>query len=362
MGSLKIKSIYHFNKNEIEYISEKYKINETENFQNRGIYTLFSLNDGEREFIKKKFSAYSSAEREFSINDNEKRYVTESVPEQDFSASDIQITDNSYTPINYDSSDEIVRKPKKKGFIFAVVAVLAVVGAAAAAGGIVIGNSSSSSRGTEIKASSSVNAEKSSSAYDVQTSEAETTQNIDAQGECGENASYKLIGNTLYIEGTGTVDGNSETATSRFKYLPNEIEAIIISDGIKKAGDYAFDSCGSLKNITVPDSVSEIGLCAFRYCKSLESITIPDTVTKIEDEAFEGCSSLKTIVIPSNVTEINNYSFADCEGLESITIPSSVTYIGDYAFKGCDKLTINGEKGSAAEAYANNRNIKFKSI
>ena len=25
MGSLKIKSIYHFNKNEIEYISEKYK-------------------------------------------------------------------------------------------------------------------------------------------------------------------------------------------------------------------------------------------------------------------------------------------------------------------------------------------------
>ncbi len=347
MGSLKIKSIYHFNKNEIEYISEKYKINETENFQNRGIYTLFSLNDGEREFIKKKFSAYSSAEREFSINDNEKRYVTESVPEQDFSASDIQITDNSYTPINYDSSDEIVRKP---------------IGAAAAAGGIVIGNSSSSSRGTEIKASSSVNAEKSSSAYDVQTSEAETTQNIDAQGECGENASYKLIGNTLYIEGTGTVDGNSETATSRFKYLPNEIEAIIISDGIKKAGDYAFDSCGSLKNITVPDSVSEIGLCAFRYCKSLESITIPDTVTKIEDEAFEGCSSLKTIVIPSNVTEINNYSFADCEGLESITIPSSVTYIGDYAFKGCDKLTINGEKGSAAEAYANNRNIKFKSI
>ncbi len=327
MGSLKIKSIYHFNKNEIEYISEKYKINETENFQNRVICTLFSLNDGERDFIKKKFSAYNSAEREFSINDNEKRYVTESIPEQDFSASDIQITDNSYTP-----------------------------------GGIVIGNSSSSSRGTEIKASSSGNAEKSSSAYDVQTSEAETTQNIDAQGECGENASYKLIGNTLYIEGTGTVDGNSETATSRFKYLPNEIEAIIISDGIKKAGDYAFDSCGSLKNITVPDSVSEIGLCAFRYCKSLESITIPDTVTKIEDEAFEGCSSLKTIVIPSNVTEINNYSFADCEGLESITIPSSVTYIGDYAFKGCDKLTINGEKGSAAEAYANNRNIKFKSI
>ena len=164
MGSLKIKSIYHFNKNEIEYISEKYKINETENFQNRVICTLFSLNDGEREFIKKKFSAYNSAEREFSINDNEKRYVTESVPEQDFSASDIQITDNSYTPINYDSSDEIVRKPKKKGFIFAVVAVFAVVGAAAAAGGIVIGNSSSSSRGTEIKASSSGNAEKSSSA------------------------------------------------------------------------------------------------------------------------------------------------------------------------------------------------------
>ena len=137
------------------------------------------------------------------------------------------------------------------------------------------------------------------------------SENVNAQGKCGENASYKLIGNTLYIDGTGTLDaktlaeGSTIFHTSRLRYLPNEIENVIISDGITEIGDYAFCDCTSLKSITIPNSVKKIG-----------------------DNAFGGCKAL-----------------------EVITIPRSVTYIGKSAFDYRNNLTINGEAGSYAQRY-----------
>ncbi len=270
-------------------------------------------------------------------------------------------------------------------------------------------------KSTESTVSSSSNAEKSSSAYDGQTLENETTQSIDAQGECGENASFKLIGNTLYIDGTGALDaktleeGSNYNYTSLFRYLPNEIENVIIADGITEIGGNAFDSCKSLKNITIPDSVTGIGYCVFLNCEALESvtipssvtqignsaffgcqalksITIPDSVTKIGLATFEECTSLESITIPSSVTEVRPSAFSDCTSLKSITIPSSVTEIGIYAFNNCTALesitipgsvtkigntafwncynnvTIHGKAGSYAETYANEHNISFKSI
>ncbi len=91
------------------------------------------------------------------------------------------------------------------------------------------------------------------------------SENVNAQGRCGENASYKLIGNTLYIDGTGALDaktlaeGSTIFHTSRFRYLPNKIENVIIAKGITEIGDYAFCDCTSLKSITIPNSVKKIG-------------------------------------------------------------------------------------------------------
>ena len=89
---------------------------------------------------------------------------------------------------------------------------------------------------------------------------------------------------------------------------------------------------------------------------------MPSSVTEIGRGAFFHCTSLESITIPSSVTEIGDSAFGDCKSLEDITIPSSVTEIGSGAFDDCDKLTINGEKGSYAETYAESENITFKSI
>ena len=112
--------------------------------------------------------------------------------------------------------------------------------------------------------------------------------------------------------------------------IPNDVTYI---------GDYAFEDCSSLTNITIPNSVTRIRYNAFENCRNLTSITIPDTVTEIGSYAFYKCSSLTNLTIPNSVTSIENQTFFSCENLTSITIPNSITSIGDRAFYECSSLT-----------------------
>ena len=113
---------------------------------------------------------------------------------------------------------------------------------------------------------------------------------------------------------------------------------VVIPNGVKTIGNWAFRNCLSLCNISIPDSVTSIGDEAFSWCHDLEHITIPESVTSIGDEAFRGCDNLEHITIPDSVTSIGDGAFWDCNNLEHITIPESVTSIGDGAFRGCHNL------------------------
>ena len=77
----------------------------------------------------------------------------------------------------------------------------------------------------------------------------------------------------------------------------------------------------SLKSVTIPNSVTSIGDVAFCYCNGLKSVTIGNSVESIGAEAFCGCSSLTSVSIPKSVTEMdNNYVFLNCDGLKSISV------------------------------------------
>ena len=114
---------------------------------------------------------------------------------------------------------------------------------------------------------------------------------------------------------------------------------IVIPDGTKKIGNYAFCNCSGLTSVTIPDSVRSIGDYAFSGCSGMISITIPDSVISIGDHAFSGCSGLTSITIPDGVTSIGRYAFSGCSGLTSVTIPDGVTSIGEGAFYYCSGLT-----------------------
>ena len=93
------------------------------------------------------------------------------------------------------------------------------------------------------------------------------------------------------------------------------VTSIVIPDGVKSIGDYAFRGCDSIVSVTISSSVTSIGDYAFSNCDSIVSVTIPGSVTNIGSGAFKGCSKLTNIVIPNSVTNIGEnalgYSIKD---------------------------------------------------
>ena len=130
--------------------------------------------------------------------------------------------------------------------------------------------------------------------------------------------------------------------------------------GLEEIGERAFSMCTSLKSIDIPDSVNHIGKAAF-VLSGLESIVIPGSVQVIGVQAFSNCSSLKKAVIEDGVTMIDECAFEVCEMMEYVEIPASATEFGYAPFLRCEKLVIHAPAGSAAEAYANENGIAFKS-
>ena len=196
------------------------------------------------------------------------------------------------------------------------------------------------------------------------------------------NAIHAEITWSLSSNGTLTISGTGDMEDTPWSYQRNNIQKVVINNGVTNIGNYAFSECTKLNSIIIPNSVTYIGDRAFNGCSSLTSVNIPNSVTSIGGYAFNGCSSLTSITIPNSVTsiglnafnhtkwydnqpdglvyaglllykykgtmatntkieikdgiiEIGDFAFNGCTGLTSITIPNSVTSIGECAFDGC---------------------------
>lgn len=210
-------------------------------------------------------------------------------------------------------------------------------------------------------------------------------------GSCGKNLTYEYDSSlkTLTISGTGKMTDYDEDITNlgvipdwRKSGIENNLEKVVIEDGVESVGnyafyccekitsvsipnsvkninDYAFYSCTNLTSITIPDGVESIGKNAFTYCNGIKDITIPKSAICIGEMAFYGCENLKSVAIQDGVQSIGAYAFDWCDRLESITLPDSVTSIGDQAFARTalyDKWYYNSELCSVL--YIGNHLIK----
>jgi hypothetical protein len=154
---------------------------------------------------------------------------------------------------------------------------------------------------------------------------------------------------------------------------------VILPSGLTSVGNWAFQACYGLTDITVPDSVTSIGRGAFAYDTSLQSITIPfvggsessntffgyifgasnaysadgqDTAipsslttvvvaggTLIAANAFSYCSNLQSVTMSNTITSLGDCVFAGCKNLTSVTLSENITTIPSYAFMSCISLT-----------------------
>lgn len=172
------------------------------------------------------------------------------------------------------------------------------------------------------------------------------------------------------IKSVGIPDSVIEIGERAF-YTCLQLEEVTMGNGVKKIGQEAFAGCFKMKTIHLSDSLQEIGLRAFNFCESLEALELPSSLRNIEMEAFGNCISLKSLNIPDGVQAIPPGTFDRCSSMEELYIPSSVTkigagsklmpqYVGERTgLEDCDNLTIYGAAGSAAEKYAQEKDITF---
>ncbi len=164
-------------------------------------------------------------------------------------------------------------------------------------------------------------------------------------GTCGGGLTWTYKNNVLTISNPGTGSGIMSNYNSgkapwySNQSVRNSIKTVVIEDGVKSIGQYAFQNCINLKNAEIPDSVTSIGNYAFYNCDGLTEIVISDSVTSIGSDVFNDCNNLEEVTLSENLTSIPNYTFYNCTNLNNVDIPDGVTSIGNYAFYNCDGLT-----------------------
>ena len=179
---------------------------------------------------------------------------------------------------------------------------------------------------------------------------------------CGANAIWTLdtTSLTLTISGTGNMYGYVSGNTPWYEHR-DEIETLIIEDGITAIGNNDFEDLTQISHVIIPEGVTRIGFCAFRNCYWLNSLTLPSTLTTIEYSAFAECGHLTSVDIPANVASIGYLAFTNCTMLSSVTINNPECSLGEGIFSGCTGVTLHGWPGSTAETYAQTANIPFDS-
>ncbi len=176
--------------------------------------------------------------------------------------------------------------------------------------------------------------------------------------------------------GTGEIPNYPENKTPWFKYA-DKVKTVIISEGITRVGDFAFDRFVNLESITIPSSVKSFGILAFNFCSRINSVYISDMdawcriqfegnlsnpmsygtnnntiylnnepITEVIvpkdvkhlDYTFCKFAQLEKVILPEGLTRIGAFTFGNCLSLKNIDIPNTVTEIGEYSFMNCKSL------------------------
>ena len=214
--------------------------------------------------------------------------------------------------------------------------------------------------------------------------------------------------------------GNNLTYIGSCVFANTAVKDVILGGNVKELGPHAFRGSSELCAINIPDNVTRIEYSCFENSPKLKDIKFPKNLQMIERNALKGTAwleekpdnsdvyagqiyyqykgninknqvinikdgtvgiaggafekqnNLSGFDIPSSVKEIGAYTTFNCKNLKRMYIPATVKYVGDraFGFKGsnyhnCYKdedFVVVGEKGSAAEMYANKYGFAFDEV
>ncbi|MBQ4111728.1 MAG: leucine-rich repeat domain-containing protein, partial [Clostridia bacterium] len=207
---------------------------------------------------------------------------------------------------------------------------------------------------------------------------------------------YFGLGGVVNIPASLSITEIGQYAFSNFDYIPkgpedeiseelpettkiwfigdDTIEVVIIPEGVKTIGPYAFANLTALKRVVLPSTLERIDQGAFYGCTALKSVeglgsvkfinqnafascalegTIKlDSVVALADYAFFGNTPLKGVTLSAATQSVGAYAFAGCESLTSVNIPAEKIKLGRYAFSGCKALPTVSINASVVPAGA----------
>lgn len=204
-----------------------------------------------------------------------------------------------------------------------------------------------------------------------------------ASGTCGADLTWTLDENgTLTISGTGDMDDyNSWGNPAPWNDWKQQINAVVIEEGVTSIGDYTFSDHKKLTNVTLPESLTSIGDSAFWCCDGLWMVTNhsalsltpgdyqygyimyyayvavdqagnrtyrDDTWMLTEDGFLYTCindvytlraylGDAQTVTLPADING-STYDILQFRGAEHVTVPGSMTSISNQAFRYCSSL------------------------
>ncbi|MCM1101265.1 MAG: leucine-rich repeat domain-containing protein [Clostridium sp.] len=139
-----------------------------------------------------------------------------------------------------------------------------------------------------------------------------------------------------YVSIPGTVTFMGESAFSM-----TGIRELELLCSAPELGQSVFSSIDVVE-LTIPANLKTVGYMMFVNSQDLETVIIEDGVEKIDKQAFESCDSLISVTIPASVTEIGEKAFKKSA----------------FADKSLE-LVLTVEPGSYAETYAKENNIAY---
>lgn len=127
------------------------------------------------------------------------------------------------------------------------------------------------------------------------------------------------------IEGNQDVEFSLPKGITKIKsyaFYQNKLKPnLTISNNITSIGDYAFSECKGIKNVAFNASM-DIPAGLFSKCEDLETLIINDGVTKINYYLATDCENLRYVSIPKTVTSLpggdGRAMFKNCQNLTSI--------------------------------------------
>jgi hypothetical protein len=203
-------------------------------------------------------------------------------------------------------------------------------------------------------------------------------------GSCGDGViwEYDADSKALRISGTGSMTNFESSAAAPWAATKSAVKTIVIKDGVKNVGDYAFYCFTALEGVEIADSVKEIGKSAFAFCTTIENIALPNALETIEERAFEGCTELNTALVPASVETIGAHAFSSCKSITVAAVLSDVEIreqtffncismkdlflspditeemVADSALEGCP-ITFDDHKDKAGDTLSTDVTVKY---